>query len=173
MIRLPTSSLPVMLAVVSVTSSGHARAEAPSACKFLSITAVSAALGKPITAGGTISTVDHAGATASSCMYMATPSAVVLIVDERGTAAAAMQEFKSELNASQAKDNGTKGSSSEQKTVLETGIGEGAFSDNLTNGSMQEFTAVHGSRLYKVGIMGAGSLPHDRIRSLMQVAVSH
>jgi hypothetical protein len=162
-----------VLAALSVTSSGPARAETPSACKFLTIAAVSAALGKPITAGGTISTVDHAGASASSCMYMATPAVVVLIVDERGTAAAAMQAFKSELNDSQEKDKDTKGSSSEQKTVLEAGIDEGAFSDNLTNGSMQEFTAVHGSRLYKVGIMGAGSLPHDRIRSLMQVAVSH
>jgi len=173
MFRLSTSSFPILLLAISLISPLPARAEAPSACKFLTIAAVSAALGKPITAGGTTSVVDHAGATASSCMYMAAPEAVILIVDERGTATAAMQKFKSELDNSQTKDKETEGSSSAQKTVLEKGIGDGAFSDNLTNGSMQEFTAVHGSRVFKVGIMGAGALPTDRIRTLIQTAVSH
>jgi len=43
----------------------------------------------------------------------------------------------------------------------------------MTDGSVQGITAVHGSRLFKVGIMGAASLPHDRIRTLMLTAVSH
>jgi hypothetical protein len=173
MFRLPISFFLVPVAALSVIVAWPARADAPSACKFLTIAAVSAALGKPVTSGGTTSVVDHAGATASSCMYMAAPVIVVLIVDERGTAAAAMQAYRSELNDSQAKDEEKKGASDEQKTVLETGIGEGAFSDNMINGSVQDITAVRGSRLFKVGIMGAGSLPHDRIRTLIQTAVSH
>jgi hypothetical protein len=173
MFRLPTSCFLFLIAALSVISPWPARADAPSACKFLTIGAVSAALGKPVTSGGTTSVVDHVGATASSCMYMASPVIVVLIVDERGTADAAMQAYQSELNDSQAKDKETKGASGEQKTVLETGIGEGAFSDNVTDGSVQDMTAVHGSRLFKVGIMGAGSLPHDRIRTLIQTADSH
>jgi hypothetical protein len=173
MFRLPATLFLVLIAALTVIAAVPARADAPSACKFLTIAGVSAALGKPITSGGTTSVVDHVGATASSCMYMAAPVIVVLMVDERGTAEAAMQAYRSELNDSQAKDKQKKGESDEQKTVLEEGIGEGAFSENMTNGSVQDITAVHGSRLFKVGIMGAGSLPHDRIRTLIQTAVSH
>lgn len=164
---------PFVIVALLVMSPWCARAETPGACKFLTIAAVSAALGKPVTAGGTTSVVDHVGASASSCMYMAGTVAVIVVVDERGTADAAKQAYQSELIDSQAKDKDNKGTSNEQKTVIEAGIGEGAFSDNMTNGSMQDITAVHGSRLFKVGIMGAGSLPHDRIRALIQTAVSH
>jgi len=173
MFRLPIAFFLFPIAALSAIVASPARADAPSACKFLTIAAVSAALGKPVTSGGITSVVDHAGASASSCMYMASPVIVVLSVDERGTADAAMQAYRSELNDSQAKDKESKGASDEQKTVLEAGIGEGAFSDDMTNGSVQDITAVHGSRLFKVGIVGAVSLPHDRIRTLIQTAVSH
>lgn len=148
-----------------------AAAAPPSACRFLTPEAVSAAIGKPV-AGGKISGVDHPGATASSCLYLATPIAVVLIVDERDTAQAAMQEYRTELADSQAKDKDTKGASDEQKTVLEPGMGEAAFSDDTTNGSLRGITAVHGSLILKLGIMGGPSVPHEQMRGLMRTALS-
>jgi hypothetical protein len=98
---------------------------------------------------------------------------VVLIVDERGSAAAAMKEYNSQLDDSRDRDKGKKGARDEQKTILESGIGEGAFSDDMTDGSVLGITAVHGSRVYQVGIVGAGSIPHERVHALMRAAVSH
>jgi len=173
MFQLPIHCFRFPVAAFAVILAWPARADTPSACKFLTVASVSAALGKPVTSGGITSVVDHVGATASSCMYMATPIIVVLTVDERGTADAAMQAYRSELNDSQAKDKEKKDAPDEQKTVVEAGIGDGAFSDDMTDGSVRGITAVHGSRLYTVGIMGGGSVPHERIRGLIQTAVSH
>jgi hypothetical protein len=57
----------------------------------------------------------------------------------------------------------------------EPGIGESAFSDNMVDGSEVEITTVHGSRVFLLGIVGAGagSIPHERVRSLLQAAISH
>lgn len=143
----------------------------PSACRFLTPAAVSAAIGKPVM-GGTTSGVDHAGATASSCLYMAGPIAVVLLVDDRGSAGAAMEEYRTQLGDSQAKDKDTKGNPDEQKTVLESGLGDGAYSDDATNGSVRELTAVRGSLLFKLGIMGGASVPKEQMHGLMRAAVS-
>jgi hypothetical protein len=162
----------MLLITLSITATYTAHADAPSACKFLTPAAVSAALGKPVS-GGIVSTVDHSGATASSCMYMAGATIVVLRVDERGTAGEATKEYGSQLDDSHAKDKDKKGSSDEQKTVLEAGIGEAAFSDDTTNGSVRDITAVHGSRIFKLGLVGGASVPHEQLRNLMLTAVSH
>jgi len=165
-------SPPTVLVALMAVAPWAAQADAPSACKFLTPALVSAALGKPVT-GGTISTVDHAGATASSCLYSAGATMVVLLVDERGTAAAAMQEYHSQLDDSRSRDKDKQGASDEQKTVLEAGLGDAAFSDDMTNGSVLGITAVHGSRIFTIGVVGAVSLPHERVRSLLQTALSH
>jgi hypothetical protein len=89
MIRV--SRLAALLAAFSLAAPWTARADAPNACKFLSNAAVSAVVGKPVT-GGTTSVVDHPGASASSCSYMAGMTIVLISVDERGTGAAALKE---------------------------------------------------------------------------------
>jgi hypothetical protein len=161
-----------IILVLAVNAPWAAYADAPDSCKFLTPAVVSTALGKPVT-GGTMSVVDHSGASASSCTYRAGMVMVLLSVDERGTPAAAMKEYKSQLDDSRGRDTEKKGSSDEQKTVLEPGIGEGAFSDDMTNGSVLAITAVHGSRIFQVGIVGAGSISHERVRALIQTAISH
>jgi hypothetical protein len=156
-----------------VTAPWTARADAPNACKFLTTAAVSTALGQPVTAGGTMSVVDHPGASASSCTYMAGTVIVLISVDERGNAAAAMTEYKTQIDNSHIRDQDKKGQSDEQKTVLEPGIGQGAFSDDMVDGSELSITAVNGSRVFMIGIVGAKSVPHERVRNLMQNAISH
>ena len=160
-----------IILVLTMSAAWTARADAPDSCKFLTPAIVSTALGKPVT-GGTVSMVDHSGASMSSCTYRAGMTLVLLSVDERGTAAAAMKEYNSQLADSRGRDTEKKGSPDEQKTVLEPGIGEGAFADDMTNGSVLALTAVHGSRIFQVGIVGASSIPHERVRNLMQTAVS-
>jgi hypothetical protein len=107
MSKTPISGLAILVAL-SVTASWTARADAPSACKFLTTAAVSAALGKPVTGG-----------TASSCTYMAGTMMVLLSVDERGTAGAAMEEYHTQLDNSHIRDKDKKGAPDEQKTVLD------------------------------------------------------
>ena len=48
-----------------------------------------------------------------------------------------------------------------------------SFSDDMTNGSVLSITAVHGSRVFTLGIVGAASVPHERVRSLILAAVNH
>jgi hypothetical protein len=158
------SRLTTLAVVLSMSTFSTARAGAPDACKFLTTAAVAAALGKPVT-GGTISVVDHAGASASSCTYLAGAIMVLLTVDERGTPAEAAKEFNTQLDNSRSRDQ------DEQKTVMEAGIGDRAFSDDMANGSVRGITALHGSRLFTLGIVNAGPVPHERVRSLMQTAL--
>jgi hypothetical protein len=169
------SRLAILYSVLFAAAPWSARADTPppSACKFLTKEQVSAALGKPVTAGGTTSTVDHVGASASSCMWMAGMSIVVLAVDERGTADAAMTAYHTQLSDSQSKSKDTKGASDEQKTTPESGIGEGAYSEDRTDSSILGITAVHGTRVFTLGALGAGSLPHEKLRNLMQVVIGH
>ena len=174
--RVPMSMIRVSrLAALIIASSWAApwgaRADAPNACKFLTNAAVSAVVGKPVT-GGTMSVVDHAGASESSCSYMAGMTIVLISVDERGTAAAAMQEYNTQLDNSHIRDKDKEGAADAQKTVLEPGIGAGAFSDDLVNGSVLSITALHGSRVFTLGIVGGGPIPHERVRGLMQSAIS-
>jgi hypothetical protein len=166
------SRLAILVVAGSVIAAGAARADAPGACTFLTTAVVSGALGKPVT-GGNMSMVDHPGASKSTCTYMAGTTIVVLSVDERGSAAAAMQEYNTQLDNSCSRERD--GAAGGKKTVLEPGMGESAFSDTMVDGSELEVTAVHGSRVFLLGIVGAGagSLPHERVRSLVQAAISH
>jgi hypothetical protein len=170
MIRV--SRLAALSVAFSVAAPWIARADAPNACKFLTNAAVAAVVGKPVT-GGSVSVVDHSGASASSCSYMAGMTIVVISVDERGTAAAAMKEYSAQLDNSHLRDKEKEGAADAQKTVLEPGIGEGAFSDDMLSGSVLSITAVHGSRIFTLGIVGGGPIPHERVRGLMQSAISH
>jgi hypothetical protein len=43
----------------------------------------------------------------------------------------------------------------------------------MVDGSELSITAVHGSRVSMIGIVGAKSVPHERVRNLMQTAISH
>jgi len=97
---------------------------------------------------------------------------VLISVDERGTAAAALKEYKTQLDNSHIRDKEKDGAPDAQKTVLEPGIGAGAFSDDLVNGSVLSITALHGSRVFTLGIVGGGPIPHERVRGLMQSAIS-
>jgi hypothetical protein len=174
MSRVGISYLAFLVTALSAASPWSARADAPpGACKFLTIDQVSAALGTPVTAGGKISTVDHPGATVSSCMWMAGRTAVVLGVDERGTADAARAAYRTQLADSQSKSKDTKGAPDEQKTTPESGIGDGAYTEDRSDGSILGMTAVHGTRVFSLGALGASSLPHEKLRNLMQTAVSH
>lgn len=174
MSRVGISPLAILVTALSAAAPWSARADAPpGACKFLTIDQVSAALGTPVTAGGKISTVDHVGASVSSCMWMAGRIAVVLGVDERGTADAAMAAYRTQLADSQSKAKDTNGARDEQKTTPESGIGEGAYSESRTDGAILGITAVHGTRVFMLGAMGAASLPHEKLRNLMQAVVSH
>jgi hypothetical protein len=82
-----------IILVLTMSAPWTARADAPDSCKFLTPAIVSTALGKPVT-GGAVSMVDHSGASMSSCTYRAAMTLVVLSVDERGTAAAAIRKRK-------------------------------------------------------------------------------
>jgi len=166
------SHLAALIVAFSAAAPWAARADAPNACKFLTNAAVSAVVGKSVT-GGTMSVVDHPGASMSTCSYMAGMTMVLISVDERGSAAAAMTEYGTQLDDSRIRDKDKEGAADAQKTVLEPGIGEGAFSDDLVNGSALSITAVHGSRVFTLGIVSGGPIPHERVRNLMQSAISH
>jgi hypothetical protein len=43
----------------------------------------------------------------------------------------------------------------------------------MGNGSEIDITAVHGSQVFLIVIVGGGTIPHERVRSLMQSAISH
>ena len=65
-----------------------------------------------------------------------------------------------------------KGAPHKQESVLEPGIGEGAFSDDTVDAAI---TAVQATRVLPIGIAGAGagSIPPERGRRLMRTAISH
>jgi hypothetical protein len=91
-------------------------------------------------------------------------------VDQRATAAAAKTEYADQLDNSHSRDQ-----QQSQHTMAEPGIGDGALSSAFTDGSEVEFTAVLGARIVTFGLIGAGAgaVPHDRLRALMQTALSH
>ena len=95
MIRV--SRLAALIIASSWAAPWGARADAPNACKFLTNAAVSAVVGKPVT-------------------YMAGMTIVLISVDERGTAAAAMQEYNTQLDNSHIRDKDKEGAADAQKT---------------------------------------------------------
>lgn len=146
-----------------------AQAAAPNACSFVTPAAWSAALSRPVT-GGTMSVVNDPGSTASSCLYRAGAMLITLQVDQPATAADAKKEYADQLDNSRSRDE-----RQSQHTTVESGIGDGAFSSAFADGSEVEFTAVLGSRIVSFGLVGAGAaaVPHDRLRGLMQSALTH
>ena len=146
-----------------------AQAAAPNSCSFITPAAWSAAISRPVT-GGTTSVVNDPASTASSCLYHAGAMMITLQVDQRATAADAKKEYADQLDNSHSRDE-----RQSQHTTVESGIGDGAFSSAFTDGSEVEFTAVLGARIVTLGLIGAGAgaVPHDRLRALMQSALSH
>jgi hypothetical protein len=145
-----------------------AQAAAPNSCSFATPAAWSAVLSQPVT-GGTVSVVNDPASTASSCLYRAGAMFITLQVDQRATPAAAQKEYAEQLDNSRGRDE-----RQSQRTMLEPGIGDGAFSSAFSNGSEMEFTAVLGSRIVTFGLVGSGAtaVPHDRLRALMQSALT-
>jgi hypothetical protein len=158
-------------AVVSLllgAAGAAAQAAAPNSCSFVTPAAWSTALSRPVT-GGTTSVVNDPAATASSCLYRAGAMLITLQVDQRATAADAQKGYAEQLDNSRSRDQ-----RQSQRTTLESGIGDGAFSSAFTDGSEVEFTAVLGSRIVTFGLVGAGAaaVPHDRLRALMLSALT-
>jgi hypothetical protein len=146
-----------------------AQAAAPNSCSFITPAAWSAVVSRPVT-GGTTSVVDDPAATASACLYRAGTMLITLQVDQRATPAAAQKEYAEQLDNSRGRDE-----RQSQHTTVESGIGDGAYSSAFADGSEVEFTAVQGSRIVTFGLVGAGAaaVPHDRLRALMQSALTH
>jgi hypothetical protein len=146
-----------------------AQAAAPNACSFVTAAAWSAVLSRPVT-GGRMSVVDNPASTTSSCMYQAGAMFITLQVNQLATAAAAQKEYAEQLDNSRTRDE-----RASQRTTVESGIGDGAFSSAFTDGSEVEFTAFQGSRMVTIGLVGSGAaaVPHDRLRDLMQSTLKH
>jgi hypothetical protein len=95
---------------------------------------------------------------------------ITVQVNQLATAAAAQKEYADQLDNSRSRDE-----RESQRTTVEAGIGDGAFSSVFANGSEVEFTAVRGSRIVTFGLVGGGAsaVSHDRLRTLMQSALNH
>src|SRR5665213_2930459 len=109
-----------------------AQASAPNSCSFVTPAAWSAVLSRPVT-GGTGSTVNDAASTASSCLYQAGTMFITVQVNQLATAAAAQKEYADQLDNSRSRDE-----RDSQRTTVEAGIGDGAFSSAVANGSEVE-----------------------------------
>jgi hypothetical protein len=159
----------VMMVLLQGSGILAAQAAAPNSCSFITPAGWSAVVSRPVT-GGTMSVVNDPASTASSCLYQAGAMFITLQVDQRATAAAAQKEYAEQLDNSRSRDQ-----RQSQHTTVESGIGDGAYSSAFTDGSEVEFTAVQGSRIVTFGLMGAGAaaVPHDRLRRLMQSALTH
>ncbi len=158
----------LLFAAVAVVSSVAVGAAAPNSCSFLTPAAVSAAIGQPVT-GGTQSVVNDPSSSTSTCMYRAGSLIISLSVNQLPSAAAARAEYSDELSNSRSHD----AENSAQKTVLLSGVGEGAF--YAADGPAIGLTGVHGSFVIGIGLVGSGaaSVPQERLRTLLQAALSH
>jgi hypothetical protein len=158
-----------ILFVVQASGASVAQAAAPNSCGFVTPAAWSAVLSRPVT-GGAMSVVDNPASTTSSCLYQAGALFITLQVNQLATAAAAQKEYAEQLDNSRTRDE-----RQSQRTTVESGVGDSAFSSAFTDGSEVEFTAVLGSRIVTFGLVGGGAsaVPHDRLRSLMQSALNH
>jgi hypothetical protein len=146
-----------------------AQAAAPNACSFVTPAGWAAVVSRRVI-GGTMSVVNDPASTASSCLHQAGAMLITLQVDQRATAAAAQKEYAEQLDNSRSRDE-----RQSQHTTVESGIGDRAFSSAFSDGSEVEFTAVQESRIVTFGLVGAGAaaVPHDRLRGLMQSALTH
>lgn len=78
-------------------------------------------------------------------------------------------EFGDELSNSRSHDD----ENSAQKTVLISGIGDGAFYS--ADGPAIGLTGFRASYVISIGLVGSGAaaVPQERLRSLLQTALSH
>ena len=85
------------------------------------------------------------------------------------SSAAARAEFGDELSNSRSDDD----ENSAQKTVLISGIGDGAFYS--ADGPAIRLTGFRASYVISIGLVasGAAAVPQERLRSLLQTALSH
>ena len=74
------------------------------------------------------------------------------------------EHHRSTTAASGSKDK--KGASYEEKSVFEPSGGEGAFSDDTVDASQVGITPGHATRVFPIGIVGAGagSISPERVR---------
>jgi hypothetical protein len=102
-------------------------------------------------------------------MYRAGSLVISLSVNQLPSAAAARAEFSEELSNSRGHDD----ENSAQKTVLISGLGDEAFyaADDPAIG----LTGLRGNFVISIGLVGGGaaSVPQERLRNLLQTALSH
>jgi hypothetical protein len=157
-----------LFVVLAAVSGSTVRAAAPNSCSFLTPAAVSGAIGQPVT-GGTQSVINDPSSSTSICMYRAGSLVISLSVNQLPSAAAARAEFSDELSNSRSHD----GENSAQKTVLISGIGDGAF--YAVDGPAIGLTGLRGSFVIGIALLGSGAVavPQERLRNLLQTALSH
>lgn len=142
--------------LTGILSVGPYRRFAPNACKFVSVAEVTALVGKTV-GGGQMSIVDNPKSLTSSCIYTVTIiPAVIVMVGDYPSPAAAKQEFATEMANS-------------KSNAAEAGIGDGAF---WTPGTDVSITAVRGQRLATIAVVGGSQTLHGHLHSLIATALS-
>ena len=138
--------------------------KAPDACALLTVAELSAAVGKPVSAGAP--SVAGDGRT-GQCMYSSGLDQFGVELWQGPSAAEAQQKFSEELKDSRR--------SPSKKTTVESGLGEGAFALTMDLGVMKGIglSAIHGSRFVTIFAMSDhATVPLDRLRGLMLKAFS-
>ena len=138
--------------------------KAPDACALLTVAELSAAVGKPVSAG--TPSVAGDGRTVQ-CMYSSGLDQFGVEIWQAPSAAEAQKKFSDELKDSRR--------SPSKKTTVESGLGEGAFALTMDLGVMKGIglSAVHGSRFVTIFSMSDhAAVPLDRLRDLMLKAFS-
>ncbi len=138
---------------------------APDACALLTVAELSAAFGKPVSAG-TAGVADNGSV---QCMYSSGLDQFGVEIWQAPSAAEAQKKFSDELKDSRR--------SPSKKTTVESGLGEGAFALTMDLSVMKViglFLAVHGSRFVTIYAMSDRAVPLalDRLRGLMLKALS-
>jgi hypothetical protein len=138
---------------------------APDACALFTLAELTAAVGQPVLGGNPSRTGDGGG----QCMYgYGNMNQIGVELFQYPSAAAAQTAFAKELKDSQDGDKAT------QKTTVQTGIGDGAFSAAMKMGTMMaaNWSAVRGTKVIHIVTMGQVALPDGRMRALMMKAIS-
>jgi hypothetical protein len=137
----------------------------PNACALLTLAELSAAVGQPVLGGNPSQTGDGGG----QCTYgYGNLSQIAVELFQFQSAAEAQKHLADELKDSQKDDKGS------HKTVVETGVGDGAFSASADMAAMKAVTwsAVRGSKVFHLFTLGQVPLPPGRMRGLMLTAIS-
>ena len=156
----------ITLSAIVFCSIGSSLAHAaPDACALLTVAELSAAVGQPVSGGNPSHAADGGG----QCMYgYGTLNQIGVELWQFPSVADAQKRFSAELKDSQAHDKGS------QKTTVESGVGDKAFSTTGVVGTMKAVTwvAVRGSRFLHIVTLGQNAVLHDRLRRLMLTALA-